>query len=214
MVAEVARRVDLNIVVCTGVWRQPPNLFQRLDSDAIADLFARDIEGGIGESGVRAGVIKLATQPTVDAVNEKMLRAGARAHRRTGVAHQHAQRRDHGVGAGPAGRVRERGRGPVARRHRPFRGQRRHGLPAAHHGPRQPHRHGPLRHRPHAGHGGARGHHRGALRDGLRGGHGAFARHELFHGHDAARDAPRDDAELALPAHRERRAAGAARAGA
>ena len=85
MVAEVARRVDLNIVVCTGVWRQPPNLFQRLDSDAIADLFARDIEGGIGESGVRAGVIKLATQPTVDAVNEKMLRAGARAHRRTGV---------------------------------------------------------------------------------------------------------------------------------
>ena len=85
MVAEVARQVDLNIVMCTGVWRQPPNLFQQMDSDAIADLFVRDIERGIEGADVRAGVIKLATQPTVDAMNEVMLRAGARAHRRTGV---------------------------------------------------------------------------------------------------------------------------------
>ena len=85
MVAEVAGEVDLNIVMCTGVWRQPPNLFLQMDSDAIADLFVRDIEQGIEGSDVRAGVIKLATQPTVDAVNEVMLRAGARAHRRTGV---------------------------------------------------------------------------------------------------------------------------------
>ncbi len=85
MVAEVARQVDLNIIMCTGVWRQPPNLFRQLDSDAIADLFVRDIERGIEGSDVRAGVIKLATEPTVDEVNEVMLRAGARAHRRTGV---------------------------------------------------------------------------------------------------------------------------------
>ena len=85
MVAEVAREVDLNIVMCTGIWRQPPNVFLQMDSDAIADLFVRDIEQGIEGSDVRAGVIKLATQPTVDAVNEVMLRAGARAHRRTGV---------------------------------------------------------------------------------------------------------------------------------
>ena len=85
MLEEVARQVDLNIVVCTGVWRQPPNLFGRLDSDAIADLFVRDIEQGIEGSSIHAGVIKLATEPAVDEANEKMLRAGARAHRRTGV---------------------------------------------------------------------------------------------------------------------------------
>ncbi|MXW24848.1 MAG: phosphotriesterase [Dehalococcoidia bacterium] len=85
MVSEVARQVDLNIVMCTGVWRQPPNLFKQMDSGAIADLFVRDIEQGIEGSDVSAGVIKLATQPTVDEENEVMLRAGARAHRRTGV---------------------------------------------------------------------------------------------------------------------------------
>ncbi|HCU99564.1 MAG: phosphotriesterase-related protein [Dehalococcoidia bacterium] len=85
MVAAVARQVKLNIVMCTGVWRQPPNLFRQMNSDEIADLFVRDIQEGIEKSDVCAGVIKLATQPTVDEVNEVMLRAGARAHRRTGV---------------------------------------------------------------------------------------------------------------------------------
>jgi len=36
-------------------------------------------------SNVRAGIIKLATEPAVDELNETMLRAGARAHRRTGA---------------------------------------------------------------------------------------------------------------------------------
>ena len=71
--------------MCTGVWRQPPNVFQSLDSDSIADLFVKDIEDGIANSQIHAGIIKLATEPTVDEENEKMLRAGARAHRRTGV---------------------------------------------------------------------------------------------------------------------------------
>ena len=85
LVSEVAKQVDLNIVMCTGIWRQPSNLFKRMDSDAIADLFVRDIEQGIEGSDVRAAIIKLATEPTVDDENEVMLRAGARAHRRTGV---------------------------------------------------------------------------------------------------------------------------------
>ena len=84
-VGEVAAQVDLAIVMCTGVWRQPPNLFRRLDADALADLFVKDIEEGIEGTPIRAGIIKLATEPTVDEVNELMLRAGARAHRRTGV---------------------------------------------------------------------------------------------------------------------------------
>ncbi|HEX6030160.1 MAG TPA: hypothetical protein VFY90_01935, partial [Tepidiformaceae bacterium] len=85
MVTEVARQVELNIIMCTGVWRYPPRYFERRNPDPIADLFVRDIEQGMGESGVRAAIIKLATEPDVDELNETMLRAGARAHRRTGV---------------------------------------------------------------------------------------------------------------------------------
>lgn len=85
MVREVARQVDLNIVMATGVWRFPPRFFERRNPDPIADLFVMDIESGMAATDVRAGIIKLATEPTVDELNETMLRAGARAHRRTGV---------------------------------------------------------------------------------------------------------------------------------
>lgn len=85
MVSEVGRQVDLKIIMCTGVWRNPPRYFQNGRPDPIADLFVRDIEEGIGETDVRAGIIKLATEPEVDDLNRTMLQAGARAHRRTGV---------------------------------------------------------------------------------------------------------------------------------
>ncbi len=45
----------------------------------------RDIPEGISTTGVRAGVIKCATEPQMDAINERVLRASARAHRATGV---------------------------------------------------------------------------------------------------------------------------------
>jgi phosphotriesterase-related protein len=85
MVREVARQTDLNIVMCTGVWRYPPRYFQNGRPDPIADLFVKDIEEGMNGGEVRAAIIKLATEPEVDDLNRTMLQAGARAHRRTGV---------------------------------------------------------------------------------------------------------------------------------
>lgn len=85
MVREVGRQVEVNIIMCTGVWRFPPRYFERRNPDPIADLFVRDIEQGMATTDVRAAIIKLATEPSVDELNETMLRAGARAHRRTGV---------------------------------------------------------------------------------------------------------------------------------
>ncbi|MGH2608521.1 MAG: phosphotriesterase family protein, partial [Tepidiformaceae bacterium] len=85
LVTEVARQVELNIVMCTGVWRNPPRYFDRRNIDPIADLFVRDIEEGMQGTTIRAAIIKMATEPDVDDLNERMLRAGARAHRRTGV---------------------------------------------------------------------------------------------------------------------------------
>ncbi len=84
-VREVASQVELNIVMCTGVWRNPPRFFATGRPDPIADLFVRDIEEGMQGTDIHAGIIKLATEPTVDEQNDTMLRAGARAHRRTGV---------------------------------------------------------------------------------------------------------------------------------
>jgi phosphotriesterase-related protein len=85
MVREVASAVDVNIILATGVWRAPPLYFTHLPPDRIADLFVRDIVEGIATTPWRAAIIKLATEPSVDEFNEKLLTAGARASLRTGA---------------------------------------------------------------------------------------------------------------------------------
>ena len=82
---QIADKVDINIIVATGVWMAPPSYIRRQSVDALADMFIHDIEEGIAGTGVRAGAIKVATEPEMDSVNETILRAGAKAHRRTGV---------------------------------------------------------------------------------------------------------------------------------
>src|SRR6266581_4508900 len=53
---------------------------------AVADLFIRDITQGIGTSGVKAAIIKCATDTAgVTPVIENILRAAARAQKATGV---------------------------------------------------------------------------------------------------------------------------------
>jgi phosphotriesterase-related protein len=50
------------------------------------DLFVREIQEGIGETGVRAGILKCASdRPGITPGVERVLRAVARAHRLTGV---------------------------------------------------------------------------------------------------------------------------------
>jgi len=86
LVAEIARRSGANIIVATGCWWQPPRYFATAPIDWLVDLWVREIEEGIAGTGVRAGIIKLATDKEgVTPAIELMLRAGARAHRRTGV---------------------------------------------------------------------------------------------------------------------------------
>jgi phosphotriesterase-related protein len=85
MVRDVASAVDVNIVMATGVWRAPPLYFTHLSPNRIADLFVRDVIEGMAGTECRAGIIKLATEPSVDELNERLLTAGARACVRTGV---------------------------------------------------------------------------------------------------------------------------------
>ncbi|HEU4430149.1 MAG TPA: phosphotriesterase-related protein [Myxococcota bacterium] len=66
---EVAARTGFQIIVATGLYKQEEggaaywhfrNSFGDV-TNAIAELFIREIEDGVGETGVRAGIIKLAT---------------------------------------------------------------------------------------------------------------------------------------------------------
>jgi phosphotriesterase-related protein len=86
LIGEVARRSRVNIVVATGVWWMPQRYFSAHGIDAVADLFVRDIREGIGTSGIKAAIIKCATDTAgVTPVIENILRASARAQKATGV---------------------------------------------------------------------------------------------------------------------------------
>ena len=80
--------LPLHVVVATGLYtyNEVPNYFNFRDENAMAGLFVSDIENGIQGSGIKAAVLKCATdEPGLTPGVEKVLRAVARAHRRTGV---------------------------------------------------------------------------------------------------------------------------------
>ena len=98
LLQQVAQQAPVNIVVATGVYTFDPLphyfLWPSRDPDHMASLLVRDIEQGIGDTGVKASILKCATDQIGVTPNvEKVLRATARAHLRTGVpiyTHTHA----------------------------------------------------------------------------------------------------------------------------
>jgi phosphotriesterase-related protein len=95
-IAAIAAQVpEINVVVASGVYtyNEVPMYFHFRGpgtmlggEEPMVDLFVREVKEGIGETGVRAGILKCATDhdgltPGV----ERVLRAVARAHRATGV---------------------------------------------------------------------------------------------------------------------------------
>jgi phosphotriesterase-related protein len=95
-VSEAARRSGMQIIAATGLYTydEVPRYFEHRDVDHMAGLFVRDIESGIQGTDIKAAILKCATdEQGVTAGVEKVLRAVARAHRRTGVpisTHTHA----------------------------------------------------------------------------------------------------------------------------
>jgi phosphotriesterase-related protein len=89
LVKEVVARSKMQVIVATGIYWEVPHHFRRETGrsiDYIADLFVRDIRDGIMDTGVKAAIIKCATdQPGVTEDVERILRAAAKAHRVTGV---------------------------------------------------------------------------------------------------------------------------------
>lgn len=84
-VREVSRASGMQVVMATGIWRDVPRSFWTRDIDEIADIFVREIEVGINDTGVKAGCIKVANDMGgVTPEGERILRGAARACKRTG----------------------------------------------------------------------------------------------------------------------------------
>ena len=105
-IQRVAEQTDLQIVVATGVYtyNDVPMFFHfsgpgtALDGpEPMVDMFVRDITEGIAGTGVKAAILKCATdEPGVTPGVDRVLRAVARAHLATGVpitTHTHARTR-------------------------------------------------------------------------------------------------------------------------
>jgi phosphotriesterase-related protein len=86
---------EINIVVATGVYtyNEVPMFFHFQGPGTVlggpepmVEMFIREIEHGVADTGVRAGILKCATDsPGVTPGVERVLRAVAQAHRATGV---------------------------------------------------------------------------------------------------------------------------------
>jgi phosphotriesterase-related protein len=86
VIREVAELSGVNIICATGTWLDIPRSFQNADPDDIARLYIREIDQGIENTGIRAGVIKVANDiGGVTPAGEVILRAAARAQKATGV---------------------------------------------------------------------------------------------------------------------------------
>ncbi|WP_328808494.1 phosphotriesterase family protein [Nonomuraea montanisoli] len=105
-VQRVAELTDVHIVAATGLYtydalppyfgnRGPGTLFG--GPDRLAEFFVRDITEGIGRTGVKAAILKCATdKPGMTKNCERVFRAVAEAHRETGVpvtTHSHSASR-------------------------------------------------------------------------------------------------------------------------
>ena len=101
-ILRVARQTELHIIVATGIYtyRDLPFYFHlrkpdgASGSEPLTEMFVRDIREGIADTGVKAGILKCCTdEPGLTPDVERVLRAIAHAHRKTGVpisTHTHA----------------------------------------------------------------------------------------------------------------------------
>jgi phosphotriesterase-related protein len=86
MIEEVSRLSGVQIVAATGNHLAVPRPFGDVSPDVIAPFYVREIEEGIEGNGIKAGIIKVASdRGGVTPPQEIILRAAARAHHRTGI---------------------------------------------------------------------------------------------------------------------------------
>ena len=67
LVKKAVGDLPMHILVCTGTFyrEELPGFFASQDIDVMTKLFVKDIEEGIGDTGVKAAVVKACTDPPV-----------------------------------------------------------------------------------------------------------------------------------------------------
>ena len=86
LIREVAEASGMQIIVATGNHLAVPRPFGDLSPDVIAELYIREIEEGIEGTGIKAGIIKVASdEGGITGPQEVVLRAAARAQKATGL---------------------------------------------------------------------------------------------------------------------------------
>jgi phosphotriesterase-related protein len=87
--AEVADKSGVNVVCSTGLYKEDLGntvYMKQRSSDEIAEIYVAELTEGIGEAGIKAGLIKCATgKDHITEYEEKCLRAAARASKATGA---------------------------------------------------------------------------------------------------------------------------------
>jgi phosphotriesterase-related protein len=87
--AEVSQRSGVTLICTTGVYTEAqgiPYTFRHLPVEAVEEIYQREIEEGIGSTGIKAGLIKIATgDAVVSDYERRMLTAAARVAKTTGV---------------------------------------------------------------------------------------------------------------------------------
>jgi phosphotriesterase-related protein len=85
----ISAATDVHIIMGTGWYRQPfyPAEIDRLETNRLADMMVEDLTRGVGERGIRAGIIGEigVNRDYATAAEERVHRAVGRAHRRTGA---------------------------------------------------------------------------------------------------------------------------------
>jgi phosphotriesterase-related protein len=100
--AEVAQRSGTNIIVATGFYTESegqPAAIRYMPDEAIFDLFMHELTNGVGETGIKAGVVKIASGPDPSSEYEsRIIGIATKAAQLTGVpiiSHTHLATHGH-----------------------------------------------------------------------------------------------------------------------
>jgi predicted metal-dependent phosphotriesterase family hydrolase len=86
---ELSEATGVNIIMGSGLYREPyisREWIDAHDADELAEQLVGEIDHGVGSTGIRPGVIgEIGSERTITALEERVLRAVARAQRQTGL---------------------------------------------------------------------------------------------------------------------------------
>jgi len=85
LIREVAEKSGVQIIASTGLYHVDEPFLMGWEKENLVDLLLPEIEDGIQGTGIKAGVIKCASENRITEVNEKLLRVAAQLHMNSGL---------------------------------------------------------------------------------------------------------------------------------